>query len=1325
MSFVATKSSHIIPSWKKMWFECTTSPERRITYWASHQQRNTILRSSKGSVVVGDAENCVSVDGCSARVFGQDGREVLRVRMDTKDQARKLRAFYEAPLPAHLTARKPNGLNEPRRFTQARDITQCSGGQISQYLRKCIQDNGTIEDSISGDKLNILKQCVNISVASASSKSVAIAPRYLCADGRDFDALKRGLLSLFSKRTCKRCGKKRGEHRFVEGGDAIGLVRSKLNRETFATGDEAKGRIGTGLVWVQGTVLETIDGNDGGFCHIDFIGAAVSFSPSKDDAVTAEQLVGEGTEQDLYCRDQSDVLPVLPQNRTFRGSIQKRNGVKQLCVTRQETGDLVIGVVPKYRIEVEVRDGERRGVRGVLNNTESGQLAPSLEYQVECAGSSGSDDEARQMVSIKGKELKVLTRTHTGYALRRTVTPLASTDLISQPIILTGKAASGKSTFTKQYVYDTARVCLEEESIRQVPLKVTVIDFAQVIEQEQRKNPNLNADDDLLSLYISSPKCTNDESHRQLLRDMHRERRLALLLDGMDEAGKCRELIEAYVSCRLITEVRLCVTARPQGIAKKKELFDPFFVGVEVCDLNEDQQASIIRARFEAKPMEGADILSRITSFKEQVSTNTSFEELAKNPLLLNLMVSEFMLHERDGEDIEFTGRIVKGQKHYVASFPGVHKREWDRVTVALAEQSVACVYLPENSPDYGVHVVDENDKERRCYCQTFLYPQTHPAGEEHSCAAHVQRDVLEFIMEEGDVRTSEDAPTAGKKIEVLLERKILYPSGFESTQSQWWVCTVLCSVWVTGGVYSGSIGHLAPPSYIPDEGNVIVLDLATTAVVSDWNLVHIVHGDHKGKWGVLQPPVADLVTGTTYMVDVHEKDGRLCGTFPFSPTSNGGDKKTKVLELQKGEIYVPKHNIELLSRPGYLKVKFDGLGRNRKPGWVPLSKVNQSNTRETSQQPGQAPFGCKWFSGWKEETKKAEADNQIAEIVFKKGKCGEDSFDGLGASQLKEVLYLQKAYGYGPVKKGSGTYNGRTEGSSCEFRQVDATDFEAENTLNRAQIYKSATDGLIMKHNAKHLATGVSSTEQGDVVSFLRILSHQLMIKNGDQFRNFDVRFLKENVFTIDPTAPAVWENLRSHIHESQFALIAWEPSGDSDSYRISHLSFQEYFSASVVAREGVAADGWGAFRKSVSGDAEYAVGSLVKSSKFLVTTEMCLELLQSSDRGRAEAFACEMLQPNLKGLVKVEAVAAVDRSGVNTLLVLVGAVAKKFQLHLEMRNCALNDMAISAFDRFATHGSLSALTGLNLSQNQGLGGACGEFDSVANNNSSFSVRG
>ena len=66
------------------------------------------------------------------------------------------------------------------------------------------------------------------------------------------------------------------------------------------------------------------------------------------------------------------------------------------------------------------------------------------------------------------------------------------------------------------------------------------------------------------------------------------------------------------------------------------------------------------------------------------------------------------------------TGRIVPGQKEYVASFPGVQFREWGRVTLVLIDQSVACVFVPGSSPLYGNHDEDP-DHPGKCFCQSFL----------------------------------------------------------------------------------------------------------------------------------------------------------------------------------------------------------------------------------------------------------------------------------------------------------------------------------------------------------------------------------------------------------------------------------------------------------------------------------------------------------------------------------------------------------------------------------------------------------------------------
>ena len=65
-------------------------------------------------------------------------------------------------------------------------------------------------------------------------------------------------------------------------------------------------------------------------------------------------------------------------------------------------------------------------------------------------------------------------------------------------------------------------------------------------------------------------------------------------------------------------------------------------------------------------------------------------------------------------------GRIVHGQTEYVASFPGVHFREWGRVTLVMTGKSVACVFVPGGSLLYGNHDKDP-DHPGKCFCQSFL----------------------------------------------------------------------------------------------------------------------------------------------------------------------------------------------------------------------------------------------------------------------------------------------------------------------------------------------------------------------------------------------------------------------------------------------------------------------------------------------------------------------------------------------------------------------------------------------------------------------------
>jgi hypothetical protein len=154
----------------------------------------------------------------------------------------------------------------------------------------------------------------------------------------------------------------------------------------------------------------------------------------------------------------------------------------------------------------------------------------------------------------------------------------------------------------------------------------------------------------------------------------------------------------------------------------------------------------------------------------------------------------------------------------------------------------------------------------------------------------------------------------------------------------------------------------------------------------------------------------------------------------------------------------------------------------------------------------------------------------QRAIVVYKKGFCGHQNSNGLGNSQLKELQHLQEVY-----------YRDGDKGHA--FLEIDATEFETANTLNRAQIYRSATQGMLQTHGTSKVRvilrsvyfikdtnqrfvfqvakTGSKSARfvaskkfVGQMTKFLEQLSYKLLMDTGDQFRIFDSSFLEEKVF-------------------------------------------------------------------------------------------------------------------------------------------------------------------------------------------------------------------
>jgi adenylylsulfate kinase-like enzyme len=341
--------------------------------------------------------------------------------------------------------------------------------------------------------------------------------------------------------------------------------------------------------------------------------------------------------------------------------------------------------------------------------------------------------------------------------LQRSSQPVNRKALRPMPVLITGPAASGKTTLTKQYVYTLASEFCEKSPKEQSPLVPLRVPF---IELEKAVDDGL--DKDLLSVYLRG---NYPSTCAELLLKMRDERRLIVFLDGINETtgDKC-DILKRYVSCRLAMEVQLCVTGRENGI-EATDLFRSF-INLQIKPLTEVKIKHIVKAWLEK--YDATRIEQRIVQFMEKLRENRFFMELAKNPLLLNLLVLEEAA-QLDTDAISFQGRCVPGQKEYVASFPGIHKLEWDRVTKVLKEKSVACVFIAEEDPQYGEHD-DDPENPGRCFCESYLYKDPWPGKEE------------QFILEDSNMCIGKALPAMGKKVEALIELH---------DDKKWWVCTV------------------------------------------------------------------------------------------------------------------------------------------------------------------------------------------------------------------------------------------------------------------------------------------------------------------------------------------------------------------------------------------------------------------------------------------------------------------------------------------------------------------------------------------------------
>ena len=168
-----------------------------------------------------------------------------------------------------------------------------------------------------------------------------------------------------------------------------------------------------------------------------------------------------------------------------------------------------------------------------------------------------------------------------------------------KPVLITGPAACGKSTLTKQYTHRIATKFLRGGG-ELVPLLVTVIELADTIKAAALGGCSrpLSATDDVLKMHIQR-KFRHDQPLVDFLIDRRAAHKLVLVLDGMDEAGEARDVLEPYIATRLKNEVMLCLTGRENGIEDMTNFsgFEHFHIEA----LTRPQQKQIIASRMRAE----------------------------------------------------------------------------------------------------------------------------------------------------------------------------------------------------------------------------------------------------------------------------------------------------------------------------------------------------------------------------------------------------------------------------------------------------------------------------------------------------------------------------------------------------------------------------------------------------------------------------------------------------------------------------------------------------------------------------------------------------
>ena len=266
----------------------------------------------------------------------------------------------------------------------------------------------------------------------------------------------------------------------------------------------------------------------------------------------------------------------------------------ELLREKHKIDDKMDALVLRYR-QVGVRDDGTTAVRGFFEES-------------ELAGTNLTAE-----LSNLAEALKIL---------------MPSVDVEDKKVVVLGAAGSGKSCLMRRLLVTSAEKIGEHCASDFVPVLILLIDLGRLM-SKQKLRPEKH---DLFLEHVKSVHGEHSARFKMLAR-CWAERRVLLLLDGLDEAGDQKAAIEKWIAQTLARDPdqRLVVSSRQSGF--DEAVFEDFKF-VLIMPLSQETQEQVVSLRLRDSGGPGA------VAFVQRQLKREAYLEMAKNSLMLSLLIA-------------------------------------------------------------------------------------------------------------------------------------------------------------------------------------------------------------------------------------------------------------------------------------------------------------------------------------------------------------------------------------------------------------------------------------------------------------------------------------------------------------------------------------------------------------------------------------------------------------------------------------------------------------------------------------------------------------